>query len=123
MAMMEGNLEPHTAPATAPAPRRARLEPIQSQPLRRGRCDWCGKKTPRGRTYCGRSCQVSYNNLLLRQGKALVQSLKIWRLHRGRMGTPGAGKLALISARVDALLVEDRARWESEGEGDGNRYP
>lgn len=104
-------MQSHSGSTAAPSARRERLEPIQSQPLRRGRCDWCGKKTPRGRVYCGRACQVSYNNLLLRQGKALVQSLKVWRLHRGRAGSPGAGKLALISARVDAALAEDRQRW------------
>lgn len=103
---MSGNLDPTTAPT-----RRERLEPVASQPLRRGRCDWCGKPCRRGRTYCSPDCQTRYNNLLTRQGKALVQSLKLWRLYRGRRETPGAGKITLISERVDALLVEDRRRW------------
>lgn len=110
---MSGNLEPNTVPT-----RRERLEPVASQPLRRGRCDWCGKPCPRGRTYCCSACQARYNNLLTRQGKALVQSLKLWRLYRGRRGTPGAGKITLISERVDALLVEDRRRWAELQKGD-----
>ncbi|UFS68233.1 hypothetical protein LO749_21570 (plasmid) [Paracoccus denitrificans] len=113
-----GNLVPHGGRPVSPPARRERLEPVASQPLRRGRCDWCGRKTPRGRVYCSSQCRERYNSLVTRQGKALVQSLKLWRLHRGRRGTPGAGKITLISERVDALLAEDRQRWAELQEGD-----
>jgi hypothetical protein len=62
---------------------------------------------------------VRYNGLLTRQGKALVQLLKQWRLHRGRKGTPGAGKITHVSARVDLLISEDRARWARLGQKKG----
>lgn len=92
---------------------RLRLDPIESMPLRRGCCDWCGREVPVGRIYCGKECRERYNALVTRQGKALVQLLKQWRLHRGRKGTPGAGKISAVAARVDMLLVEDRERWRS----------
>jgi len=53
---------------------------------------------------------VAYNNILGRQGKAVIQALKIWRKHRGGKGTPGEDKLTAVAARVDAMLVEDRDR-------------
>ena len=112
---MSGNLEFEICPDSGGEARRDRVEPIPSSPLRRGFCDWCGGRCRRGRTYCSSRCQVQYNNLLTRQGKALVQSLKLWRLHRGRKGTPGAGMMTRVSARVDALLAEDRRRWEEAG--------
>ena len=115
---MAGNLEPRSAPLASPPARRERLEPLASQPLRRGCCDWCGRRTPRGRVYCNSTCRERYNALVTRQGKALVQSLKLWRLYRGRRGTAGAGKITLISERVDALLAEDRLRWAEFQEGE-----
>lgn len=110
--------QPHSATAHRRDGASARwLEPLGLGSLQRGRCDWCGGKCSRGRSYCSPACRVAYNNLLTRQGKALVQSLKLWRLHRGRAGTRGAGKLTLVSARVDQLLAEDRARWQEAGNG------
>ena len=105
------NLPFDAAPESGKAMARERVEAIPSTPLRRGYCDWCGKRCRRGRTYCSPACRISYNNLITRQGKALVQSLKVWRLHRGRAGSPGAGMLTRVSERVDALLSEDRKRW------------
>lgn len=96
-----------------PAPfdrKRHSVEPMDTQPMTRGLCDHCGQKAPRGRTYCGPECRVAYNNILARQGKVVMQALKIWRKHRGGKGTPGEGKLSAICARVDAILVEDRER-------------
>lgn len=113
-------MRPDKSALGAVAASRDRLEPVESMPLRRGFCDWCGGEVSKGRVYCGRECRERYNALTLRQGKALVQLLKQWRLHRGRKGTPGAGKITLVSARVDLLLAEDRARWASE-EPDGER--
>lgn len=108
---MTGNLPPQISPDSASPAKRERLEPMASMPLRRGHCDWCGGRCPKGRTYCCSECRERYNALLTRQGKALVQLLKQWRMHRGRVGTPGAGKLTLVSSRVDLLLTEDRQRW------------
>ena len=115
---MASNLHPRKSPSGGNAPAAGRLEPLDTMPLRRGRCDWCGGRCPRGRTYCSRDCRVAYNNLTARQGKALLQALKIWRLNRGRAGTRGAGKLTIVSARVDAYLAEDRNRWRA-AEGGG----
>ena len=89
---------------------RERMEPRDTQPLQRGSCDWCGEKTARGRTYCNPQCRVSYNNLLARQGKSVMQMLKLWRKHRGRKGTPGEGMIGDIATRVDAMLAEDQER-------------
>lgn len=109
--MEASNLPTPESRASNGAPQHERLEPLDSMPLRRGRCDWCGGKCKRGRTYCGPSCRVAYNNLLTRQGKVLVQALKVWRMYRGRKESRGAGKLTVVSARVDAMLAEDRERW------------
>lgn len=109
--MGASNSQPRTAALDGDMPVHERLEPLDSRPLRRGRCDWCGTAVPPRRAYCDATCRVRYNNLLTRQGKALVQTLKLWRLYRGRLGTPGAGRLSLVSHRVDALLAEDRRRW------------
>jgi len=82
-------------------------------PLQRGLCDWCGNTAPRGRSYCGKECRVAYNNLLARQGKSVMQMLKLWRKHRGAKGTPGEGMIGEIATRVDAILAEDRERKAS----------
>lgn len=86
------------------------MEPRDVMPLKRGFCDWCGAKCPKTRAYCSPECRVQYNNLTARQGKAVMQQLKVWRLHRGGKGTPGEGMLTQIAARVDAFLEEDRKR-------------
>lgn len=112
---MASNLHPRKSAAGDDAASDVRLEPLDSMPLRRGRCDWCGQKCGR-RTYCSPACRVAYNNLTARQGKALLQALKIWRLNRGRAGTRGAGKLTIVSARVDAYLAQDRDRWRAAEE-------
>jgi hypothetical protein len=92
---------------------RHRMEPKEPMPLQAGLCDYCGGKCLRGRSYCGTACRVAYNNLLARQGKTVMQLLKIWRKHRGAKGTPGEGKITEVAARVDAILEEDRERWKA----------
>lgn len=89
---------------------RAPMEPKTTMPLQRGSCDFCGRPTVEGRTYCGKECRVAYNNLLARQGKTVMQMLKVWRKHRGAKGTPGEGMIGEIATRVDAILEEDRER-------------
>jgi hypothetical protein len=89
---------------------RERLEPIDPTPLDRGCCDWCGARVKRGKVYCDAACRVAYNNLCTRQGKAVVQMLKIWRKYRGRKKTPGEGQMTRIAFRVDLMLEEDRNR-------------
>lgn len=96
---------------------RDHLEAIEPNPLQRGRCDYCGQKAARGRSYCGKACRVAYNNLLARQGKSVMQMLKIWRKHRGAKGTPGEGMIGQIAARVDLLLEEDRNRKATYANG------
>ena len=53
---------------------------------------------------------MAYNNLLARQGKAVMQMLKVWRKHRGAKGSPGEGMIGQVASRVDAMLEEDRER-------------
>jgi len=89
---------------------RAPMEPKATMPLTRGSCDFCGQATAEGCTYCGKECRVAYNNLLARQGKSVMQMLKLWRKHRGAKGTPGEGMIGEIATRVDAILAEDRER-------------
>ena len=89
---------------------RAPMEPKATMPLKRGSCDFCGRATAKGRTYCGKECRVAYNNLLARQGKSVMQMLKIWRKHRGSKGTRGEGMIGEIANRVDAIMAEDRER-------------
>lgn len=89
---------------------RERMEPRDTQPLQEGLCDWCGEKTEARRTYCNADCRVAYNNLLGRQGKSVMQMLKLWRKYRGRKGTPGEGMIGDIASRVDQMLAEDRDR-------------
>jgi len=85
-------------------------------PLIRGSCDFCGRATAKGRTYCGKECRVTYNNLLARQGKSVMQLLKIWRKHRGAKGTPGEGMIGEVATRVDMILAEDRERKKRLGQ-------
>jgi predicted nucleic acid-binding Zn ribbon protein len=80
-------------------------------PLQPGFCDFCGHTAPVGKSYCDSKCRVAYNNLLARQGKVVMQMLKIWRRHRGAKGSPGAAMIGQIAARVDLALKEDRERW------------
>lgn len=87
-----------------------RMEPKQSMPLVRGSCDFCGADAAPGSAYCGKECRVKYNNLLARQGKTVMQMLKVWRKYRGRKGTPAEGIIGEIATRVDAILEEDRNR-------------
>lgn len=89
-----------------------RREARPPQPLKVGACDWCGKGVARGRSYCNQECRVKYNNLLAKQGKAVMQMLKIWRVYRGRKGTPGEGMIGEIANRVDQMIAEDRQRKE-----------
>jgi len=89
---------------------RAPMEAKASMPLQLGLCDWCGGTTAAGRTYCGKECRVAYNNLLARQGKAVMQMLKVWRKHRGARGSPGEGMIGQVASRVDQMLIEDRER-------------
>ena len=93
-----------------------RLEPNELPALKPGRCNWCGAKTIRDvrnkrMKYCsGTNCRVKYNNLLTKQGKALMDMLKIWRKHRGAKGTPGEGMIGHITTRLDGMLDKDRQR-------------
>lgn len=100
---------------------RHRMEPRNATPLQRGLCDWCGGPCVGSLAYCSAECRVAYNNLLARQGKAIMQQLKIWRKHRGGKGTPGEGMLTAVAARVDAMLEEDRNRKAEFQKAKGGR--
>jgi hypothetical protein len=42
------------------------------------------------------------------RGAKLYQHALLWRRYRGRKGTPGAGRMTLLAAMVDAWLKFDR---------------
>jgi len=90
----------------------ARKERNRSLPIEEGRCNECGAPVPPDRFYCDARCSATYSNRLAAQGKALMQMLKVWRKHRGAKGTPGEGKMSDVCDRLDAILAEDRARWD-----------
>ncbi len=100
---------------------RHHMEPREATLLQRGLCDWCGGACPKTRAYCSAECRVAYNNLLARQGKAIMQQLKIWRKYRGGKGTPGEGMIGAVASRVDAMLEEDRARKAEIQKAKGGR--
>lgn len=108
--MMTSDVRPVYAPENAMTTPRTRPAPKPTMPLQRGLCDWCGSRVPKGRTYCHAGCRRAYSNLLARQGKSVMQLLKLWRRPRGAKNTPGEGRLTEIAERVDAILDEDRQR-------------
>lgn len=93
-----------------------RLEPSELPPVKPGRCQWCGARTPRDvrnnrMKYCrGTDCRQKYNNLCAKQGKPLMDMLKLWRKHRGAKGTPGQGVLTEVTTRLDRMIADDRER-------------
>lgn len=95
-----------------------RGEKSPSMPLKLGHCDWCGAKVKPGKTYCNDACRTAYNNLIARQGKRVMQRLKLWRKYRGRKGTRGAGVIGEIATIVDETLEEDRKRHEENSKNE-----
>lgn len=47
---------------------------------------------------------------MIKQGKAIMHMLLIWRLHRGAAGTPGAEMLTEVTRRVDMFHADHVAR-------------
>ncbi|QBF32165.1 hypothetical protein CFI11_13180 [Thalassococcus sp. S3] len=81
--------------------------------LRNGFCDYCGDPLPkssraRHARFCSPTCRKNWWIVARNRGAQLYQLLLIWRLHRGRRGTPGQGMINLISAQIDRWISEDR---------------
>lgn len=90
---------------------RFRREPVQLPPISAGQCDWCGGEIkPPSTNYCSPACRTKYGNVLIKQGKQIIQAAKHWRKHRGRKGTNGQGMMQIISDKVDDFNREDTAR-------------
>lgn len=92
---------------------RERLERIDLPPVEARRCNYCGAQVPRGSKYCGQPCSSAYDSLKARQGKSVIDMLKIWRRYRGAKNSPAAGMLNKLAARTDEILREDRDRIKS----------
>ena len=89
---------------------RTPLEPKDALPITPGLCDWCGGPIGKGICYCSAECRSSYRNLLARQGKSVMQLLKVWRINRGAKGSRGEGLIGEITNRLDQINAEDRER-------------
>jgi len=44
------------------------------------------------------------------RGAQAYQMLMVWRLYRGRRGTPGAGMFGKLAHLVDSWVAQDRGR-------------
>lgn len=75
-----------------------------------GRCMWCGAAVRRSRNYCSRACSRKFNNRLAVIGKRVTYRLLVWRIFRGRKGTPAEGLLSEVTRILDAALKEDTDR-------------
>lgn len=83
---------------------------LSERPLTPGTCEWCGAPCHTDDTTCGLKCEAALVMHEKRTARHVLRELKLWRMHRGRVGTPGQGIMTKMSALTDALLKEDRAR-------------
>ncbi|MCE8006427.1 hypothetical protein [Aestuariivita sp.] len=107
----------HAPPETAQTPARGRLkdhgdvEPLR--PLRVGYCDYCRERIDPtayrpGMRFCNSTCRTDWWKMARNRGAQLYHHLTVWRMHRGRKGTPGAGVFSRISATIDMWARKDR---------------
>lgn len=99
--------------ATAATPKRKGKPSIRERAAERI-CPNCGKPSPERRSnrgpaplYCGPECKREMNNRNLRDGLALVQFVKAWRVDRGT-GEIAQAAFARVCAIADMLNEEDR---------------
>jgi predicted nucleic acid-binding Zn ribbon protein len=93
------------------------------QPFKSGRCDECGSRVPKARRayyarFCSNPCRDTYNRKARRRGARLYHLLMIWRRHRGRAGSPGAGMFSRVTQMLDAWHREDRASQQDQKDKD-----
>lgn len=85
-------------------------------PITPGSCEWCGAPCLPEDTCCSVACEARLMKHEKDTARSVLRTLKLWRKHRGRKGTPGEGALTKLAAEVDALLQEDRRRRKLLGE-------
>ena len=85
---------------------------LDTEPLAPGTCEWCGKVCELEDATCSLSCEAQLVRLEAAQGRIVVRTLKKWRKHRGRKGTPGEGAITEVAALVDGFNKNDRIRRE-----------
>ena len=85
---------------------------LNTEPLTPGSCEWCGKDCDPLGTSCSLSCEAQLHRLEAAQGRLVIRTLKKWRKHRGRKGTPGEGTMPEIAAMIDRFNRNDRIRRE-----------
>ncbi|PHR61324.1 MAG: hypothetical protein COA47_05940 [Robiginitomaculum sp.] len=88
-----------------------RREPITLPAIRPSKCEWCGISIADHRKYCSTDCRVDYNNLCAKEGKVIVQAIKLWARSRGKAGTPGAGMLQVARNAADQFDRDARKRF------------
>lgn len=81
--------------------------------LRPGFCDECetritGTAKARHARFCSARCREAWWRKARLRGAQLYQHAVLWRRYRGRKGTPGAGRMGIISRLVDAWISADR---------------
>lgn len=81
-------------------------------PLTPGVCEWCGNICEMEDVACSLSCEAQLHRLEAYQGRTVLRSLKRWRKHRGRKGTPGEGAMTEVANIIDLFLKTDRLRRE-----------
>lgn len=73
-----------------------------------GHCDQCGKAVSVRRRFCSEVCRKAWWKKARNRGAQIYQLALIWRRHRGRKGTPGAGMITRIAALIDMWARVDR---------------
>ncbi|WP_299734707.1 hypothetical protein [uncultured Roseobacter sp.] len=81
--------------------------------MRPGFCDHCQNALPKSAInhhsrFCSSACRQTWWKIAKLRGAKLYYHLMVWRGHRGRKGTPGAGRLGMISSMVDRFIQSDR---------------
>jgi len=85
---------------------------LDKDPLTPGTCEWCGNDCELDDAACSLSCEAQLNRLEATQGRMVLRTLKRWRKHSGRKGTPGEGAFSEITSMIDLFLRTDRQRRE-----------
>lgn len=88
---------------------------LDTEPLTPGTCEWCGKTCELEDATCSLTCEAQLVRLEAAQGRLVIRTMKKWRKHRGRKGTPGEGAITEVASLVDGFNKNDRIRREKLG--------
>lgn len=92
-------------------------DPAEFEPRRRGRCDQCGDKIANRRPkqrFCHPTCRQAYWRDAKVRGSMLYEDLYRWRIHRGKRGTEGEGKISSVAAKIDRWIAADTQRMRGD---------